>query len=75
MVSLDSGYRLGETVDKVEIRARIEALEDRKKIAQKKMDFRGAQDLQEKINNLKEELRRGKVYDGGNMYEPTVDWS
>jgi len=62
-------------MDKVEIRARIEALEDRKKMAQKKMDFRGAQDIQEKINELKDDLRRGWVDDGGNMYEPTVDWS
>jgi len=60
---------------KVEIRAKISSLEDQKKIAQKKMDFRGAQDIQEKINELKDDLRRGWVDDGGNMYEPTVDWS
>jgi len=40
----------------------------------KRTDFKGAQEMQEKILDLTETLKKMKVVDGGNMYENSVDW-
>lgn len=61
-------------MDRTEMKDQLNCLRERKKIYLKKMDFRGAQEIQEKINKILANLEDTKVTDGGNMYETSVDW-
>ena len=61
-------------MDRLEIKKRLASLHRRKQMCLKRTDFKGAQEMQEKILDLTETLKKMKVVDGGNMYENSVDW-
>jgi hypothetical protein len=61
-------------MDRTELKGQLTNLRKRKEMCVKKLDFRSAQEIQDKINKILVELKGTRVTDGGNMYETSVDW-